>query len=208
MVGDERPRGSPAIERLHHRCFHFDEIARLQLAPQRRDDARPRDEHLAHFRVGDQVQVALAVAGFHVLQAVPLFGHRKQRLGKELQLLGVDAQLAGAGPEQVALHADDVADIQHLEELEIALADRIFLHVNLQPLAVLLEVREARLAHVANSHHASGHTHAHFGCEFLGGLGAVCAQDLGNGVGEIVAPAVGAVAQRLDFANARQALLE
>jgi len=67
---------------------------------------------------------------------------------------------------------------------------------------------EARLAHVANRHHAPGHAHAHFGREFLGGLGAVCAQDLRNRVAKVEAPAVGAVAQRLDLANARQALLE
>ena len=81
---------------------------------------RARHEHLAHFGVRDQVEVALPVARLHVLQAVPLLRHGEQRLREELQLLRVDAQLAGARAEQVALHADDVADIHQLEELEVA----------------------------------------------------------------------------------------
>ena len=44
--------------------------------------------------------------------------------------------------------------------------------------------------------------------QLLGGLRAVAAQDLRNGVGEFEAPAVGPVAQRFDLANARQALLQ
>ena len=50
VVRDERTRRRAAVERLHHRRLHFDEAARFQLPAQRRDDARPRDEHLAHFR--------------------------------------------------------------------------------------------------------------------------------------------------------------
>ena len=110
---------------------------------------------------------------------------------EELQLLGVDAELAGAGAEQVAFHADDVADIQHLEELEIALAHGVFLDVDLQALAVLLQVREAGLAHVADGHDAAGDAHAHLRRQFFGGLGAILRQDLGNGVGELEPAAVG-----------------
>ena len=46
------------------------------------------------------------------------------------------------------------------------------------------------------------------GRQLFGGLGAVARQNFGNRVGEIESAAVGPVSQRLDFANARQALLE
>ena len=82
VVRDERTRRGAAIERLHHGRFHFDEAARFQLPAQRRDDARARDEHLADLGVGDQVQVALAVARLHVLQAVPFLRHGEQRLAR------------------------------------------------------------------------------------------------------------------------------
>ena len=87
VVRDERPRRRAAIERLHHGRLDFDEAALLQLPPQGRDDLRARHEHFAHFGIGDQVEIALAVARLHVLEAVPLLGHREQRLGEELELL-------------------------------------------------------------------------------------------------------------------------
>ncbi len=155
-----------------------------------------------------EVEIALAIARLHVFQAMPLFGHGEQRLGKELQLFGVDAQFAGAGAEEVAVHADDVADIEQLEELIIALAHGVLLHVDLQTLAVLLEVGEAGLAHVAQGHEAAGDADAHFGGQLFGGLGAVRGQNLGNGMGEIEPAPVGAVSQRFDLADAGQALLE
>ena len=120
----------------------------------------------------------------------------------------MDAQLARAGAEQVALHADDVADIEHLKKLEIAFADGVLLDVKLQALAILLEMREAGLPHVADGHQASGNADAHFGRQILGRLRAVSRQNLRHGVGELVPAAVGAVSEGLDLANAGEALLQ
>ena len=52
-------------------------------------------EHLAHLRVDDQVDVALAVALLDVGEAVPLLGQRAHRLGQDDDVLGDDGQLAG-----------------------------------------------------------------------------------------------------------------
>ena len=157
---------------------------------------RARDEYLAHVGIGDQVEIALPVARLHVLQAVPLLGHGEQRLGEELELLDVHAQLAGARAEQVAFHADDVADIEQLEELEIALADRVLLDVDLQALAVLLQVRESRLAHVAQRHQRARRcARASRATSSSAGLRAVFRQNLRDRVGELESPAVRAVAQ-------------
>ena len=177
VMRDERTRRGAAVERLHHRRLHFDEAARFQLPAQRRDDSRARDEDLAHVGIGDQIQIALAVARLHVFQAVPLLRHGEQRLAEELQLLRVDAQFAGARAEEIAFHADDVADIDQLEEREIALAHGVFLDVDLQALAVLLQVREAGLAHVTQRHQAPGDADAHLGHKLLGGLRAVLRQN-------------------------------
>ncbi len=32
VMGDERARDGAAVERLHHRCFHFEESALIELA--------------------------------------------------------------------------------------------------------------------------------------------------------------------------------
>jgi hypothetical protein len=78
-------------------------------------------------------------------------------LERNVQLLRMDAELAGAGAEQVAFHAHDVAEVEQLvKSCIIALADGVLAHVDLQPLAVLLQVREAGLAHAAHGLDASG----------------------------------------------------
>src|SRR5450759_3033657 len=48
VVRHEGTRRGPAVERLHHRRLHFDELARFQLPAQRRNDPRPGHKHLAH----------------------------------------------------------------------------------------------------------------------------------------------------------------
>ena len=207
-MGDEGPRRRAAVQRLHHGGFHFDEAARFQLPPQRGDNARAPNEDVAHGGIGDQIQIALAIANLHVLQAVPLFGHGEQGLGQEFDLFDVDAELAGAGAEQVAFDADDVADIEHFEKLEIALADGVFLDVKLQALTVLLEMREAGLSHVADRHHAAGNPHLDARGQLIGGPGAVLAQNVRNAVGGIEALAVGPVAQGFDLARTRRPLFQ
>ena len=61
--------------------------------------------------IRNQVEIPLAVPGLHVLEPVPLLRHREQRLREEVELLGMHAQLARARSKEIALHADDVADI-------------------------------------------------------------------------------------------------
>ena len=95
-----------------------------------------------------------------------------------------------------------------LKSCEIALAHGVFLDVDLQALAVLLQVREAGLAHVTERHEASGDAHPHLRHQLFGGLRAILREDGGHGVRELEPAAVGAVSQRLDFANARQPLFE
>src|SRR5436190_12454794 len=100
----------------------------------------------------------------------------------------MDAQLAGPGAEQIPANADVVAEVEQFVELEGVIADRVLLNVNLQTLAVLLQVRETGFAHQANGHDAARHSYVHRrALEFLGGAVAVACEDLGNGVSELEA---------------------
>src|SRR5580698_7305076 len=67
----------------------------------------------------------------------------------------MDGQLARSRAEEIALDANVIAEVEQLVEQEIFFADIIFADVNLQALAVLLQVRESRLALAANGHDAS-----------------------------------------------------
>jgi hypothetical protein len=179
----------------------------LQLPPQRSDDAAAREEDLADLRIGDQIQVTLPVTRFHIFQAVPFLGHGEQCLGQIFEALHVYAQLTGARAEQVAFHADNVAQVEALVDGEIALGDSVLLDVNLEALAVLRQMREARLTHTAQSLHAPGDADVHGRRELFRGLRPILGQDSGDRVSELEALAVGPESQRLDFANAREALL-
>ena len=155
MVRHERPRGSPAIERLHHGRFHFNESARVQLAAQRSDDPAAGHESPPHVRI-HQIQIALAIAGFHIFQPVPLFRQREQDFGQEREFFGMNAQFARPGQENVSLHAHDVAKIQLLEQGVVFGADGVFADVNLKALAPAGQVRESRFPHAANGHQTPG----------------------------------------------------
>ena len=66
-----------------------------------RDDPAARLEHSRASGVDDQVEVALAVPGLDVLQAVPLLGQRDQALGQEREARRPDREFVGLRPKQV-----------------------------------------------------------------------------------------------------------
>ena len=72
---DERTRRCAAVERLHHWRLDLDKALLLQLPAQRGNDFSARNENLARLRIRNEIQIALAVACFHVFQAVPLLRH-------------------------------------------------------------------------------------------------------------------------------------
>ena len=112
----------------------------------------------------------------------------------------MDAELAGAGSEQVSADADVVTEIEQLVELETFFADSIFLDIDLQLLAVLLDVGESGLAHEANGHDASGDANVDAVLvEFLGGLGRVVGEDLFDRVSEFVFAAIRGLAESFNL---------
>jgi hypothetical protein len=117
VVGDERPGRRAAGDVVHHRRLDFEKTARVEEVPDGAHDLGAAHEGLAHFRVDDQVDIALAVAGFLVGQAVPFLRQRPERLGQQRSFAGMHAELAGAGAHQAAGDADDIADIPVLEIL-------------------------------------------------------------------------------------------
>ena len=70
------------------------------------------------------------------------------------------AYLAHFSAEQIALHADDVADVK-LFEIGIGLfAHIVTAHINLNIALIVAQVGKACLAHYALGHHAAGHAHS------------------------------------------------
>ena len=85
-----------------------------------------------------------------------------------------------------------VTDVEQLVELEILLSDGVFLDVNLESLSALLQLDEACLAHLTNSHDATGYTGNDVcGLKFFSRLRRIFADDLRGRVGKVVAPRIG-----------------
>ena len=155
--------------------------------------------------IRDQIEITLAIAGFHVFEAMPFLGHGEQRFREELQPLDMQAEFARPGAEQIAFGADDVAHVEQLEKLIVAFRHGVFFDVDLQSLAVLRMCMKAGLAHAADGLDASGDAHADFGHKFFRGFRGVFGQNFGDGMGEIER-CRRAEAERFDLAHARGAL--
>ena len=107
-------------------------------------------EHAARLGVDDQVEVALAVARLDVGQPVPLLGQRQVALGQERRAPSPRSSARRARAEQVPLDADVVAEVEQLEDLEVALGQRVLADVDLDALDAVGQDEEVRLAEAAD----------------------------------------------------------
>ena len=80
-----------------------------------------------------------------------------------------------------------IAEVEQLVKLESFFADGVFLHVNLEPLSLLLQVRETGFSHQANGHNPAGDARIYSGIfQLLRGFLRVLRQDLRDGMGKFV----------------------
>jgi hypothetical protein len=156
VVGHERPGVGAAGDRMEHRRLDLDEAVLDHEAADRRERLAARDEARARRLVGDEVDVALAVLLLGVGEAVELVGQWPEALRQQPQPRDLDRQLAGPGLEQRPLGADDVAEVELLELRVRLVADGVDGDAQLDPAGRILQRREARLAHHALEHQATG----------------------------------------------------
>ena len=182
MVGDEGFGGRATGDGVHHRGFDFEEIARFEEAADVADDFAADDEGVAAVFVGDEVNVALAVACFLVGEAVVFFRQGAQGFGEQFNVVGVDGEFAGLGAEQFAARADDVADVPGFEVGVAAFRQFVAAEIELDArAAAVLNGGEARLAHDALAHHAPGDGDFAGGGELVGIFDAVKLRVQGGG---------------------------
>ena len=159
VVRDERARRGAAGNGVQHGRLHFHIAHVVQIFPHELDELRAHLKRAAHLGVHNEVYIALAEAQLGVAQAVELFRQRQQAFGKQRHLGGMHADLAHFGAEQIALYANDVANVK-LFEIGIGLVAHIVAaHINLNITLVVAQVGKACLAHYTLGHHAAGHAH-------------------------------------------------
>ena len=107
--------------------------------------------------VGDQVDVALAVARLDVGEAVPLLRQRPQRLGEHAERLRASIVsspvLVRNGVPTTPTKSPTSASLNVGEGV---LAERVALHVHLEPAVAIEQVEKRRLAEVALGDDAPG----------------------------------------------------
>ena len=155
VMGDERTGSRAARDGVEARGLNLHKAAGIHEVADLAHDGGTLLKRVAHTRIYDQVNVALTIAHIGILQAVPLFGQRIEVLGEQGQLGDSDRDLALLGAENLALDADDVADVELLVALVYVLTDVVALDIELKTAVAVGHVREGCLAHDALRHHAA-----------------------------------------------------
>ena len=208
-MGDERPRHRAAGDGLHHRRFHLEVAARVEKLAQRRQHPAAHLEHLARLGIDDEIEIALAIADLDVGQTVPLLRQRQMAFCKKLDPRRPDRQLVGARSEQMPLHADEVAEIEEPEQLEVALRQRILPDVDLNPRSAVRQNQKIRFAEAADAENAAARCGV-----YPGGLRArvrllsVRAHQVGNRRAAIESMRIGVDAKLAELRQVGAALLD
>ena len=105
--------------------------------------------------IGKQVEVALALAQFHVLQAVKLLRQGAQRLRQDTVLAHVQRALFCTCPEQVAPYLYEIADVEQLDGAVGLFTEIVDAEEDLDTTGAILDMREGRLAHLAHQANAA-----------------------------------------------------
>jgi len=155
-MGDEGLGGGAAGDGLHHRRLDFKKIVANHEFADQADDAAALEKDLAHAGVDDHIEIALAVAGLHVGEAVPLLRQDLQRLGQQAQGIGAQGKLAGLGAEGDAGDANDIAEVELAKESEGLFADIVPSDIDLQATLAVLNLDKSGLAEIAPGHDPAG----------------------------------------------------
>jgi hypothetical protein len=106
--------------------------------------------------VAEQVELAAAVAGLDVRQAVVLVRRRAQRLGEHGDPLRAQGQLPATGAEDHAVDPDQVAEVQLEQAVHRLLPQHVAAGLQLQAPRAVVEVQEGHLPLPAPGVQAAG----------------------------------------------------
>lgn len=197
MVGLEGPGERAAGNRLHHGGFHFEKALPVEEAANLVENPDAFSEGLHHFGVCDEVEIAVAVAEFHVAQAVKLFRQLAERLGQHLEIPYLQRNLPAPGFERPARHSEDVAEVNHGDPLE-RFSQIILLEIELEFARSVHQIGKRGFAVAANAHDPPRNRNITFS-KFLPFF-----NDLGTGVGAAERLAVRRKPHALEFSRPLQ----
>ena len=149
----ERLRHRARRDRSQHGRVHLQIAPRVEERPYRRQGPAPRAHRLVNLAVGDQIEVALAIALLDVAQAVIFLGGRTQRLRQQRDAVRAERRLARLRPQHRPGRAHEVAEVEVVQE-GVAVAERVAPDEELQFAFRVLDVGERRFAHSSDAREA------------------------------------------------------
>ena len=140
VMRDERFGIRPAHNWMECRRFHFQKFLAVKELTHRGNNTAPRQQDFLSFVVDNQIDIALAIAGFHIRQPVEFLRQRLQRLGNNVKLLRRHRKFAPGRPADKPGNADDVADVKTFQEFQVIFRQMRLMAENLNIAALVFQV--------------------------------------------------------------------
>ena len=172
-VRDERLGSSAALDGLQDGGLDLHVAVGLHKATEGGEDLRTLAEGLANVVVGDQVDIALTIAGLLVGETVKLLGQRANGLGQQRRALGGNGKLATLGAHDHAGHAQDIAKVEGLERIPGGLVHIVDAAEQLDLAGRVAHDDEHDLALTALGDHTAADLHDVLGVLAIGELGVL-----------------------------------
>ena len=160
VMGHKRTRPRAAGNRLHHGRFHFGKSFSIEETANPLDDFASFAKNILHFVVHDQIQIPMAIPGFHIFQAVPFFRKHPDNFGKKCEAFDFNCFLAFVRQEKRAFDSQNIAQIKLFKKMEFFFSQHIKLGVNLNFPGFIFQIRESTFPVNPARHHAAGCFHS------------------------------------------------
>ncbi len=170
-VRDEGLGVCAAQDAVQEGSLDLEEALLLHVAADGGNDLGALDEGVLDVGIDDQVDVALAIAGFLVRQAVELLRQRTQALREQLEGVDGNGKLATTGAHHEAMSADPVAHIEVLQTFEGFLAQSVDAAEQLHVSRGVAQLQKHDLALNALGHDAATYVNAILGGHAIFELG-------------------------------------
>src|SRR5205807_6108194 len=149
VVSTKWRSGRAASHRLQNRRLHFRKTAILQKPA---NFAHQRDPFLKCFQrllVRNKIDITLSMTRFDILQAVPFFRWRPERLGQHFEFVRFQRRFASLRQKTSAFYPDEIAEIEQIENLHRRRANLFLVEIRLNAAGHVSKIDKVALAHVA-----------------------------------------------------------
>jgi hypothetical protein len=116
VMGDKGARQCSTGMGLKHRSLYLHKTLLIEKASYGSDDLATQNKNVSALFVGNEVEISLPVAFFHVSQPVPLLGQRAKGFTEYGEIGYLQSEFPGFCSEELPACPDNVADVDILQQ--------------------------------------------------------------------------------------------